>query len=78
MPLESGSSRETIGHNIATEIRAGKKPAQAIAIAYSNARKTGHGKPKKKSLYIKRKMISPRVKCSRFKNHCNCANCRRT
>ena len=38
MPLEAGSSRETISHNIATEIRAGKDPKQAAAIAYSKAR----------------------------------------
>jgi 8-oxo-dGTP pyrophosphatase MutT (NUDIX family) len=39
MPLEQGSSREAISHNIATEIRAGKDPKQAAAIAYSVARK---------------------------------------
>jgi hypothetical protein len=38
MPLESGSSKEVIGHNIATEIRHGKDPKQAAAIAYSKAR----------------------------------------
>lgn len=39
MPLEKGSSQETISHNIATEIRAGKPPKQAAAIAYSTAGK---------------------------------------
>ncbi len=39
MPLKRGSSRKTISKNIATEVRAGKKPAQAAAIAYSMARK---------------------------------------
>jgi 8-oxo-dGTP pyrophosphatase MutT (NUDIX family) len=39
MPLEQGSSRETISHNIATEIGAGKDPKQAEAIAYSVARR---------------------------------------
>ena len=37
MPLAQGSSREDVSRNIATEIRAGKKPAQAAAIAYSVA-----------------------------------------
>ena len=37
MPLETGSSRAAISHNIATEIRAGKPPKQAAAIAYREA-----------------------------------------
>ncbi len=37
--LKSGSSKKTISKNIATEVRAGKKPSQAAAIAYSVARK---------------------------------------
>jgi hypothetical protein len=41
MPLESGSSRAAIGANIATEIRAGRDPKQAAAIAYSKARGDG-------------------------------------
>lgn len=40
--LKSGKSKKVIG-NIATEIRAGKKKSQAIAIAFSKA-----GKSKKK------------------------------
>ena len=44
MPLKSGKSKKVISQNIATEIRAGKKPAQAAAIAYSKA-----GKSKKKA-----------------------------
>lgn len=39
MPLKKGSSKKTIGQNIATEIRAGKPRDQAAAIAYSKARK---------------------------------------
>lgn len=39
MPLVSGSSQKAINKNIRTEINAGKKPAQAAAIAYSVARK---------------------------------------
>jgi hypothetical protein len=38
MPLEKGSSQETISRNIATEVRAGKPVKQAAAIAYSTAR----------------------------------------
>ncbi len=40
MPLESGSSKETISKNIATEINAGKPKDQAVAIAYSKAGKS--------------------------------------
>ena len=38
MPLESGSSREVIGHNIKTEEAAGKPQKQAVAIALNKAR----------------------------------------
>jgi hypothetical protein len=44
MPLKSGSDKETISENIATERRAGRPEKQAIAIAYSQARKTKHKK----------------------------------
>lgn len=39
MPLLHGSSRETIGANIRTEMGAGKPQKQAVAIALSNARR---------------------------------------
>lgn len=39
MPLKKSSSNKARSQNIATEIRAGKKPAQAEAIAYSVQRK---------------------------------------
>jgi hypothetical protein len=39
MPLKKGRSKATIQRNIRTEIKAGKKPKQAVAIAYSVARK---------------------------------------
>jgi hypothetical protein len=39
MPLKSGSSKATISKNIATEMNAGKPQKQAVAIAYSQARK---------------------------------------
>lgn len=48
MPLKKGKSKKTVGKNIATEIRAGKEPKQAAAIAYSEARKSGAKIPKKK------------------------------
>jgi hypothetical protein len=35
MPLIKSPSKKAIGKNIATEIRAGKDPKQAAAIAYS-------------------------------------------
>lgn len=40
MPLRRGYGRKTIARNIQTEIRAGRSPAQAAAIAYSMARKS--------------------------------------
>ncbi|MDM3081328.1 hypothetical protein [Citrobacter sp. Cf141] len=43
MPLKNGKSKNVIGENIATEIKAGKPKDQAIAIAMSKA-----GKKKKK------------------------------
>jgi len=38
MPLKKGYSKKTISQNIGKEIAAGKKPAQAAAIAYNTAR----------------------------------------
>jgi hypothetical protein len=40
MPLKSGSSRKVVSSNIKTEIAAGKKPKQAVAIALSKAGKS--------------------------------------
>jgi len=39
MPLRKSASNKARSENIATEIRAGKKPKQAEAIAYSVQRK---------------------------------------
>lgn len=46
MPLKKGSSDKTRSANIAKEIKAGKKPAQAVAIAYSVQRKAKSTKRK--------------------------------
>lgn len=47
MPLKKGTSKKTLGENIATEIYAGREPKQAEAIAYAEQRKAA-GKPKPK------------------------------
>jgi hypothetical protein len=47
MPLSSGSSRQVFSDNVKAEAAAGKPIQQAVAIAYSKARK---GKKKKGSL----------------------------
>ena len=47
MPLKEGYSKKSIGKNIATEMKAGKSPAQSIAIALnvaSKAKKKAKGK----------------------------------
>lgn len=40
MPLVKGKGRSAISQNIRTEIKAGRPPRQAIAIAYSVAGKS--------------------------------------
>jgi len=48
VPLKRGTSKATVSQNIATEIRAGRDPKQAAAIAYRVQReeraKKGKGK----------------------------------
>lgn len=38
MPLEAGESKRSFSHNVATEMKAGKPQAQALAIAYREAK----------------------------------------
>ena len=45
--LKKGSSKSTIQSNIKKEISSGKKPSQAAAIAYSEARKSKQSVGKK-------------------------------
>ncbi len=56
MPLIKGKksmTREGISENIRREIRTGKDPRQAVAIALSQARKAGAKIPKKSSRKVK-------------------------
>lgn len=48
MPLKKGSSKEVISENIKELILSGRPQKQAIAIALSEARRTGKGKIPKK------------------------------
>lgn len=41
MPLKPGSSREVVSENVSREVHAGKPQRQAVAIALSEARRTG-------------------------------------
>lgn len=42
MPLMGGSSKKAFQHNIRAEVHAGKPIKQAVAIAYSEKRRTQH------------------------------------
>jgi hypothetical protein len=65
MPLDPGTSKESVSRNVATERRAGKPEAQAVAIALSEARRHGAKIPKKKGLETSAKVKSLREKYKR-------------
>jgi hypothetical protein len=44
MPLKKGRSKKVLASNIRTEIRHGKPPKQAVAIAYAMRRRAGKRK----------------------------------
>lgn len=46
MPLKKSTSKKAMSENIRTEIKAGKPPKQAVAIAYSVQREAKKGKKK--------------------------------
>ena len=56
MPLIKSTSKKAIGKNIATEIRAGRPPKQAAAIAYATQREAVKDKAKTTARRAKRKM----------------------
>ena len=56
MPLIKSTSKKAIGKNIATEIRAGKPPKQAAAIAYATQREAKKDKARSTARKAKRKM----------------------
>ena len=47
MPLKKSTSKKAFKENIETEIKAGKPPKQAVAIAYSEKREATKKKGKK-------------------------------
>jgi hypothetical protein len=61
MPLIKSKSKEAIGKNIAAEIKAGKPPKQAAAIAYSvqrDAKKMKDGGEMRRATLLARLQVS--------------------
>lgn len=48
MPLKHGKNKKTISSNVKKEMESGKPKKQAVAIALSEARRSGANIPKKK------------------------------
>ena len=46
MPLKKGKSKAAFQYNVKTEIKAGKSPKQAVAIAYAQKKKSAKKKSK--------------------------------
>jgi hypothetical protein len=53
MPIPHGYSRKTFGRIVKQEVKAGYKPKQAVAIAYSVARRAAK-KAHKRPAYLRR------------------------
>ena len=58
MPLKKGKSKKTISKNVKTEMEHGKPQKQAVAIALSEARKSGAKIPTKKQLFNLKSMYN--------------------
>ena len=48
MPLKKSTSKAAFKSNVKEELKAGKKPSQAVAIAYAEKREAEKSKRKKK------------------------------
>lgn len=69
MPLATGTSRQVIGDNIATEVAAGKPQKQAVAIALSQARRSGAHIPKPRAVQKPRAMAKAVASNRPARNH---------
>lgn len=69
MPLATGTSRQVIGDNISTEMAAGKPQKQAVAIALSEARRSGAHIPKPRAVQRPRAMAKAVTKNTTARDH---------